>query len=188
MPPRCDPTLTRSSGLDRVTVSSKESPCFYQQRDYKVLPPEATDMQVAEQFWPQIPAMLEMPINSCVAIPTSDSTVVLPASGLLDVKGYAVPQGSAGPVTRVQVSGDGGTTWIEADLESGGRLASKWSWVLFSAKLRMNLGKGQAIYAKATDAAGHTQEEARSAWNVRGVGYCGHEAVVQLHVVEASRL
>lgn len=174
--------------LERVTVSEHESPCFYQQNDYKILPPEATDMQVAKQFWPKMPAMLEMPINSCVSMPKSESTIVVPASGLVDVKGYAVPQGSSGPIVRVQVSGDEGKTWVNADLDRGGEMASKWSWTLFTAKVRMSPGKGKRIFSKATDAAGNTQEEARSAWNLRGVGYNGYEALVDLTIVETSRL
>jgi sulfite oxidase len=174
--------------LDRVTVSECESPCFYQQRDYKILPPQVTNMEVAEKYWSKIPSMCEMPINSCISSPESGSTVALPASRLVEVKGYAVPQGSSGPIVRVEVSGDLGRSWVHADLDCGGENASKWAWVLFTAKVRMSTGKGQTIYAKATDAAGNTQEEARSAWNVRGVGYNGYEAVVDLTVVETSRL
>jgi sulfite oxidase len=174
--------------LDRITVSTEESSCFYQQSDYKVLPPQATDMQLAKQFWPQCPAMLEMPINACVATPKAESTVLLPTSGLVDVKGYAVPQGHNGPVVRVQVSGDEGATWVDAQIEDGGKDASKWSWVLFSTKIQMKPGMGQKILAKATDAGGNTQEHLRSPWNLRGVGYNGFEAVVDLTVVESSRL
>ncbi|ETN43519.1 uncharacterized protein HMPREF1541_02678 [Cyphellophora europaea CBS 101466] len=157
--------------LDRITASTDESPCFYQQHDYKVLPPEAVDMQVAEQFWSKTPAMLEMPVNACVATPKPESTITLPASGLVEVRGYAVPQGRSGPVVRVQVSGDEGVTWVDSLLEDGGDQASKWSWVLWSAKIKISPGKGRKIYAKATDAAGNTQEQPRSTWNVRGVAY-----------------
>ena len=174
--------------LDRITVSEEESPCYYQQHDYKVLPPQALDMQAAEPFWAQTPAMLEMPVNACVAFPKSESTITLPASGQIEVKGYAVPQGHYGPVVQVEVSGDEGATWVDAELECGGKNASKWSWVLWSAKVCVLPGKGRKIYVKATDAAGNTQEHARSPWNVRGVAYNGHEAVVDLTVVEASRL
>lgn len=174
--------------LDRVTVSEHESPCYYQQRDYKILPPQATDMQVAKQYWSRVPAMLEMPINACVATPKAESTIMLPPSGLVEVKGYAVPQGHFGPVVRVQVSGDDGRSWTDAELNHGGNDASKWSWVLWSTKIKMSPGKGRKIFAKATDAGGNTQEEARSAWNVRGVAYNGYEAVVDLQVIESSRL
>ena len=169
--------------LDRITVSDQESPCFYQQRDYKILPPEAVDKQAAEKFWSKIPAMLEMPINACVASPASESTFSLPASGLVGVKGYAVPQGHQGPVVRVQVSGDEGKTWVEAELEDGGEEASKWAWVLWNAQVKMERGIGKRIFAKATDAGDNTQDQVRSTWNLRGVAYNGYEAVVDLTVV-----
>lgn len=174
--------------LDRITVAEEESENFYQQRDYKVLPLQVTDMEVAKRFWAQTPSMLEMPVNACVAVPKAESTVMLPASGLVEVRGYAVPQGHYGPVVRVQVSGDEGLSWVDAEIDSGGEYASKWSWVLFKCKVRMSPGVGKAIYAKATDAGGNTQKEARSTWNVRGVGYNGFEAVVDLTVVESGRL
>jgi sulfite oxidase len=154
----------------------------------KILPESVPTMQAAEEYWSITPAMLEMPINACVAVPASGSTVTLSATGLVEVKGYAVPQGSCGPVVRVEVSGDEGVTWTDALLNDGGESASRWSWVLFSAKISLSPGKHKSIYAKATDAAGNTQQQARSTWNVRGVSYNGYEAIVDLTVVEASRL
>ncbi|KAG9770821.1 sulfite oxidase-like protein, partial [Aureobasidium melanogenum] len=169
--------------LDRVTVSNQESPCFYQQRDYKILPPEAVDAESAEKFWAKCPSMLEMPINSCVAWPTSEAAIRFPASGLIDVLGYAVPQGSHGPVVRVQVSGDEGKTWTDAHLENGGKFASKWSWVLWHARIKIERGHGRRIFSKATDAGGNQQTLERSPWNLRGVAYNGYEAVYDLTVI-----
>lgn len=174
--------------LDRITVAVEESPNFYQQHDYKILPEEVADMQTAEQFWSKTPSMLETPVNACVASPKTGSIVTLSPAGLIEVRGYAVPQGCSGPVVRVEVSGDEGATWSDAQLEHGGDYASSWSWVLWSTRIRMSPGKNRKIYAKATDSAGNTQEDALSKWNVRGVNFNGHEAVVDLTVVETSRL
>ncbi|KAK5086492.1 hypothetical protein LTS08_004199 [Lithohypha guttulata] len=170
--------------LDRITVSEEESPNFYQKHDYKILPLDAVDKKAAEPYWSQIPAMLEMPVNACVAVPTYKSTVKLPDSGMLDVKGYAVPQGHFGPVVRVQVSGDEGKTWIDAKLDHGPpELANKWTWVFWNCQVKMEKGEGKKIFAKATDKAGNTQELERSTWNLRGVAYNGYEAVFDLTVV-----
>lgn len=169
--------------LDRVSVSDKESPCFYQQRDYKVLPPEAVDVQTADKYWSLCPSMLDMPINSCVAWPTSGSVIKLAASGVVEVVGYAVPQGHFGPVIKVEVSGDEGKTWVEAQLEDGGEMASKWTWVLWNAQIQMERGRGRKIFTRATDAGGNSQMQERSTWNIRGVGYNGYEAAFDLLVV-----
>ena len=169
--------------LDRISLSDRESPCFYQQRDYKILPSEAVCPKSAEKYWAVCPSMLEMPINSCVAYPTSGSTIALPASGLIEVLGYAVPQGAEGPVVRVQISGDEGKTWTDAQLEDGGKDASIWTWTLWNAAVKMEKGKGRRIFAKATDAGGNTQTCERSAWNLRGVAYNGYEAAFDLTIV-----
>lgn len=164
-------------------MSDQESPCFYQQRDYKVLPPEAVDAATAEKYWAHCPSMLDMPINSCVAYPTSESAITLPSSGMIEVLGYAVPQGHSGPVVRVQVSGDEGKTWVDAQLEDGGEEASRWTWVLWNARVKMERGQGKKIFAKATDSGGNSQTCERSAWNLRGVAYNGYEAVFNLTVL-----
>lgn len=169
--------------LDRITISDQESPCFYQRHDYKVLPPEAVDAESAEKYWASTPAMLDMPVNACVAYPTSGSTITLSdPTGIVHVRGYAVPSGSDGPVVRVQVSTDEGETWVDAVLNNGGELASKWSWVLWNADVKIEKGRERKIWAKATDKGGNTQKEEKSTWNLRGVGYNGYEAVYDLTV------
>jgi sulfite oxidase len=123
------------------------------------------------------------PINSSIATPLSDTTVSLDAAGSIEVKGYAVPHGDQGPVVRVEVSGDEGKSWTDAEIDDGGREASKWSWVLWKAQVKLQKGKQRKIFTKATDKGGNTQNEERSTWNLRGVAYNGYEAVVGLEVV-----
>ncbi|KAI4722949.1 ATP synthase alpha subunit vacuolar [Aureobasidium sp. EXF-10727] len=61
--------------LDRITVQTVESSNYYQQHDYKILPPEAVDSESAEKFWDTTPALQTMPINSAIAIPEPGSKV-----------------------------------------------------------------------------------------------------------------
>ncbi|KAL2840001.1 Oxidoreductase, molybdopterin-binding domain-containing protein [Aspergillus pseudodeflectus] len=164
--------------LDSITIQDQESTNFYQRRDYKVLPEEAVDKDAAEQFWDKTPAMCEVPINSVIAVPEDNETITLPESGKYEVKGYAVPQGSDGPITKVQVSGDGGKSWVDAQIGNRGPdndryKTRKWCWVLWSAEIDVEKGSGREIVSRAYDAGGNQQAE-HSQWNLRGVGYNGY--------------
>lgn len=167
--------------LERITIQDHESPNVYQQRDYKVLPPEATDSESAEKYWGSTPPMYDVPINSVVAVPGDGETVKVPASGMVEIKGYALPEGADGPVTQVQVSGDGGRSWVQAQLE-GSSARSKWCWVLWRASVKMAPGTKAEIVSRATDAGGNSQKE-YSQWNLRGVGYSGYGRAKDLTIV-----
>ncbi|PGH15619.1 hypothetical protein AJ80_05484 [Polytolypa hystricis UAMH7299] len=155
--------------LDKISVQNTESPNFYQQHDYKILPPEALTWEIAEDYWHRVPAIQCMPVNSVVAVPGNNETVRLPQNGLLEVKGYAVPKGDQGPVTKVEVSADGGKTWVNAEINYPENY-SKWSWALWKASIKVDKGSNKTIYSRATDAGGNVQPE-HCEWNLRGIGY-----------------
>ena len=167
--------------LDRITVQTMESSNFYQQHDYKILPPEAVDTESAEKFWDTTPALQTMPVNSAIAVPEPGSRVERSAEGKVRVKGFALPSGDGGAVVKVEVSGDGGKTWTEAEIEHDA-YESKWSWRLWRANIEMSTGKGLKILSKATDEAGQVQPE-RSQWNLRGVAYNGFGETTDVEVV-----
>ncbi|TKA68066.1 hypothetical protein B0A49_04566 [Cryomyces minteri] len=128
--------------LDCITVQLRESANFYQQHDYKVLPPEAVDGESAKQYWHTVPAIQDMPVNSVVAVPKSGDTVAVSPDGTIPVKGYALPSGENGPVTKVEVSSDEGKTWNEADLISHPEDCenTKWAWILWRAAVKVEPG------------------------------------------------
>jgi sulfite oxidase len=165
--------------LNRITLQLDHSPSFYQQRDYKILPPEATDSIAAKKYWNSVPPMLDMPVNSIIGTPKSDSTIQLDSKGFVEVKGWAVPAGVHGPVQKVEVSVDGGANWTEASLDFGRfggleteeeRRKVKWAWCLWTAKIKLEKGKDKKIVSRATDCGGNVQF-ASGVWNLRGVAY-----------------
>ncbi|KAB8067938.1 Oxidoreductase, molybdopterin-binding domain-containing protein [Aspergillus leporis] len=167
--------------VDHVTVQDHESSNFYQQRDYKVLPPDAVDSASAEPYWGRTPAMCDTPINSVVGVPEDGETVTLSETGTLEVKGYAVPHGADGPVTRVQVSVDEGRSWVDAEIGDSSK-ETKWCWVLWRASVRVEKGAGRVILSRAFDTGGNVQQE-HSQWNLRGVGYNGYGRATDLTVI-----
>lgn len=158
--------------LDRVTVQTMESSNFYQQHDYKILPPEAVDSETAEEFWHKTPALQSMPVNSVIASPEPGTTITRSAESTVTVQGYALPSGEGGPVISVEISSDDGKTWTEAQLMHDPD-ESRWSWKLWKATVKVEAGCEVTMFSKAKDKSGQTQEK-RCQWNLRGVGYNGY--------------
>ena len=170
--------------VDSITVSPDESPNFYQQRDYKVLPEDvrpslspprhprarsrlvfaSLPLQVdtpekAEPVWAKTPALTTLPINSVVA------SVTRRGADAVHVKGYAIGSGAI-QIATVEVSIDDGATWLPARITYQ---EGKWSWTLWEATLE-GVPREGVVVSRATDWSGRRQER-EGRWNMRGVAY-----------------
>ncbi|RDB30993.1 Sulfite oxidase [Hypsizygus marmoreus] len=145
--------------LDTIFVSPNESPNFYQQRDYKVLPPTVDSKAAANPLWSKYPCMTSMPLNSVIG------SVTLTSPSTIYIKGYAIP-GPSSNVSAIEVSTDGGKSWHDTKIiyQEG-----KWSWTLWETELEGVAGSG-VVYCRARDAKGNMQPRECS-WNFRGVAY-----------------
>ncbi|KAF8807084.1 molybdopterin binding oxidoreductase [Phlegmacium glaucopus] len=147
--------------VDTITIASEESLNFYQQRDYKILPPHIESKESAKALWAKYPSMTALPLNSVIGVAsrTSEDT--------LYVKGYAIPS-PCGNVQAVEVTIDDGKTWQSAQIiyQQG-----KWSWTLWEAELKGVEGCGR-VYCRAIDFEGNVQPR-EGIWNLRGVAYNG---------------
>ncbi|OCH95336.1 molybdopterin binding oxidoreductase [Obba rivulosa] len=150
--------------VDRITVSEGESENFYQQKDYKVLPPqvEKHDQANREDWWSKVPALQAMPLNSAIAI----ARIVAPR--VLYVKGYAI-SGETGQVARVDVSIDEGKSWQPARITYQ---EGRWSWTLWEATIALPEGHPERgkVWSRAVDERGEMQRLDVD-WNLRGVAY-----------------
>ncbi|KAL0580006.1 hypothetical protein V5O48_002009 [Marasmius crinis-equi] len=146
--------------VDTVTVSIDESPNFYQQRDYRILPPHVETKPQAQEYWSKCPSMTALPLNSVIA------TVYRLSPSKMYVKGYAVP-GDGGNVTSVEVTTDDGATWTPARITYQ---EGKWSWTLWEVEIENSDNTGR-VFCRATDSSGNVQKR-ESDWNLRGVAYC----------------
>ncbi|THU97277.1 molybdopterin binding oxidoreductase [Dendrothele bispora CBS 962.96] len=145
--------------LDTITISDDESPNFYQQRDYKILPPEVENKAQAASLWSKYPSMTFLPLNSVIG------SVAKTCPSTIFVKGYAVP-GGAGNVAAVEITVNEGETWypVKITYQEG-----KWSWTLWEAELT-GVGETGEVCCRAIDEAGNIQPKEGS-WNFRGVAY-----------------
>ncbi|KAI0635522.1 molybdopterin binding oxidoreductase [Trametes polyzona] len=145
--------------VDTIYLSPEESPNFYQQRDYKVLPEEVDTKEKAAPVWSKVPSLTTLPLNSVVG------SVTRTGPDTIRVKGYAIGCGDV-QVAKVELSIDDGATWHEARITYQ---EGKWSWTLWEALLE-HVPESGVVYSRATDAQGHVQER-EGKWNMRGVAY-----------------
>src|SRR6185295_15981610 len=97
--------------LGRIVVSDKKSDNNFVARDYKLFPPEAAAETVKPQDFEPI---YENLLNSAIGNPRAGQTL---KAGRIKVRGFAIPPGTAGvALAGVEVSPDGGATWVPAKL------------------------------------------------------------------------
>ncbi|MDB5557569.1 MAG: molybdopterin oxidoreductase [Enterovirga sp.] len=146
--------------LRSIEVRARPSDNPMQQLDYKLFPREIRE-DTAD--WSRGAAIDELPLNAAICDPAPGA--VVPA-GRVRARGYAVASGRA--IARVELSCDGGRTWIEADLAA--RPDTPWAWTPWSADLDLRAGQHE-LAVRAWDSAGQTQPaEAAEVWNFKG--YC----------------
>jgi sulfite oxidase len=143
--------------LKRITVQSRPSDNYFQSQAYRLFPTNATPQNVAVEDGLMLG---ENSLNAVICSPESGAS--MPA-GSLAVRGYAIAGGER-RVARVDVSGDGGSTWTAARLEGDER----WAWQFFEARLAVSRGPTELV-ARAYDTAANTQpERLESVWNFKG--------------------
>ncbi|GKV33049.1 hypothetical protein SLEP1_g41599 [Rubroshorea leprosula] len=155
--------------LDSINIIAEECQGFFMQRDYKMFPPSVDWDNIN---WATRKPQMDFPVQSAICS-LEDVQAIRP--GKVKVSGYAVSGGGRG-IERLDVSIDGGKTWIEAtrfqkpgvpyvadDIDS-----DKWAWVLFEAIV--DITNGTEIVAKAVDTAANVQpEKVEDIWNLRGI-------------------
>jgi DMSO/TMAO reductase YedYZ molybdopterin-dependent catalytic subunit len=132
----------------RLALTAEESDADIQTVRYRLTPPGSVPGSDDPSCW-------EMPVKSWVTGPAPGAVV----SGRVEAEGVAFS--GAGPIDKVEVTGDGGRTWQPAVL---GPDAGPASWRTFSAMLDSS---GGVIASRAHDSAGNVQP-ARSDPDVNG--------------------
>uniref|UniRef100_A0A0E0CE49 Sulfite oxidase n=1 Tax=Oryza meridionalis TaxID=40149 RepID=A0A0E0CE49_9ORYZ len=155
--------------LDSINIIEEECQGFFVQKDYKMFPPSVDWDNIN---WSTRRPQMDFPVQS--AICTLEDVDVI-KEGKARIAGYAVSGGGRG-IERVDISVDGGKTWVEAHRYqksnvpyiSDGPQSDKWAWVLFEATL--DVPANAEIVAKAVDSAANVQpEKVEDVWNLRGI-------------------
>lgn len=155
--------------LDRISIIQEESQGFFMQKDYKMFPPSVNWDNIN---WSTRRPQMDFPVQ-CAICSLEDVDVVKQRK--ITVTGYAVSGGGRG-IERVDVSVDGGKTWLEALRSQKSNVpyvaddmgSDKWAWVLFEAVV--DIPENAEIIAKAVDSAANVQpEKVEDIWNLRGI-------------------
>ncbi|KAL8153725.1 hypothetical protein V2J09_011485 [Rumex salicifolius] len=111
---------------------------FFMQKDYKMFPPSVDWDNIN---WSTRRPLMDFPVQSVIC---SLEEVNVLKDGKVTVKGYAVSGGGRG-IERVDVSADGGKSWVEAQrfqktgvpYVADDCSSDKWAWVLFEARVEV---------------------------------------------------
>ncbi len=144
--------------LAAITLQAAPSSNYFQARAYKLFPPAA---EAHSADWQQALMLGESSLTSVICQPAAGAR--LPA-GLVSIEGYAYAGGGRS-IARVDISADGGASWVQAELRGQ---PTRWAWRLWQAQIELAPG-AHTLVARACDTAANTQpESAASIWNFKG--------------------
>jgi DMSO/TMAO reductase YedYZ molybdopterin-dependent catalytic subunit len=141
--------------LERITVLDRPFDGYQQQRSYRLRQAEGEE---GEPLTRMLPRALMVPPG----IPEFLTRERLVELGRCQLEGRA--WSGSGPVTRVQVSTDGGTSWDDAEVESP---ATPWSWAAWRYLWEPEAPGRYELMCRARDAAGNEQP-VDPPWNLGG--------------------
>jgi len=156
--------------LDKIEVNANECQGFFVQKDYKMFPPTVDWDNIK---WLSRRPLMDFPVN-CAICSLEDVSSAEWGKKVI-IRGYALSGGGRG-IERVDVSVDGGKTWVEArryqkegvPYVADSEDCDKWAWVLF--ELETEIRPPTDIIVKAVDSAANVQpEKVETIWNLRGV-------------------
>ncbi|XP_057826768.2 sulfite oxidase isoform X1 [Cryptomeria japonica] len=156
--------------LDRIDVIANDFQGFFMQKDYKMFPPNVDWDNIN---WLSRRPLMDFPVQ-CVICSLED-VCSIGQGKKVNISGYALSGGGRG-IERVDVSVDGGETWIEARRYQKNKVpyladseeCDKWAWVFF--ELETEIYPPTDIIAKAVDSSANVQpEKVETIWNLRGV-------------------
>lgn len=161
--------------ISNIAVMPEEAKSPWQERYYRVFPPNVKDLADINYGKPSTP-IYDMPVQSAIVSTSRIPSTRAGGQETIQVKGYAL-SGAGRSIINVLVSTDPGTgkySWHRATLseQAPSSWRRNWAWVLWEVHLPVPEGHGNqalTVTCKATDDAHNTQPETvDSIWNVKG--------------------
>jgi sulfite oxidase len=144
--------------LGEIQLQERPTVNPYEARDYKIFPPGVTRPTVD---WNSAQPLEDLGLNAVISTPQDDEML---AAGPMQVEGYAI-SAEGSPVERVELSADGGKTWMTATIVER---ADPYAWCLWEVTVTLTPGDRQLI-VRAWDASKRTQpEDVGRVWNFAG--------------------
>lgn len=169
--------------LKRIEIATSEAEGAWQQGlNYKTLPPSVTDAKSINLE--KMPSMTEVAVFSGIThIDTEENNLSKTKSKskskpgktvMVKAKGWAWSGGGRN-IVRVDLTGDGGSSWATANIVEGEdqKFGRAWAWVFWECEVPAVVKKDGTVQlsSKAVDLAFNSQPESVAhAWNVRGLG------------------
>lgn len=151
----------------KIVASNVEYDGQWQQRDYKGFSPSVDWSNVD---FSKAPAIQEMPVQSLICSPQEGASFDIEEDSVT-VQGLAW-SGGGRRVVRVDVSGDGGQTWVEAHIKEGQdqKRRRSWAWSLWEATIPLTTKQHVVqLCCKAVDDSYNVQPDTTAPiWNLRG--------------------
>jgi len=143
--------------VGKINLVAHPSENYYQSRAYKLFP---SHVDAATVDWESGLMLGELSVNAAITQPQPADRL---SPGPITISGYAHAGGER-HVARVDVSTNGGKSWIEAKQD----VARPWSWRFW--KVTVDLSEGEhVLVARAWDSAGNSQPESpQQTWNFKG--------------------
>ncbi|RZS05992.1 hypothetical protein BHM03_00036574 [Ensete ventricosum] len=162
--------------LRRIIVAPQESNSYYHYKDNRVLPSHVDEELADAEAWWYKPEYIinELNINSVIITPRHDEMLLVDDSPIQQpflMRGYAY-SGGGRKVTRVDITYDGGETWLPCALhhpEKPNKFGKYWCWCFWSVAVEvMDLLGAKEVAVRAWDESLNTQPE-KLIWNVMGM-------------------
>ncbi len=131
--------------VSRLAFTDKETAANIQTSGYRVRP-------IGQKGTPAQPSMWEMNVKSWINYPSGEPGELI-RSGAVQIHGVAFA--GVNPVTRVEVSTDGGKSWGNARFV--GPDLGRYGWRQFVFPAQLEAGNTYTLASRATDAQGTTQ-------------------------------